>query len=934
MLYDDQDNMRSISLGSFEPFCKRILFSSLLDTSQISYNDGTLKGTYFGHNVVSEGSLKWFIVSTRSAIVLGDFTLANYYYDRLVATCPIPVAVFSILAVVSTLIGLATYYTSEPTPVEPLFYKEQSFEKRGGSKGDQKKVRGGRNERSWDHRLPRAEDYDLVFNPSLKRFVPRAIAHGGDEYDWLIGIARNIRPASFSSGDLTMRSMVFFVDSRRFYVTKHTFVALKSVNSFALYSDSGEILSVYSLDQFTYKYVEGQDLVAVTLHRDPGVPGIRDIVKRICSDYRRPTEKCIRLMKLEKDGASNLFCTVGNDIEYRETTITNQYKTLMAESSVAISGYYLIRSVKGEAGYCMFPYLSLDPRHQNSPIMGLHVGRVGDDAVACGMNIEDFPSIAQGSTDVMLHDVFFDNVNISEFVPENSEAFYRPVKSCYVPAFSKIEKSLIYHYLPDPGMAPSHLGKFINDDGVEISPMANVDAKIARSVPRGAPEGVYDCVEALDFYDGLGVPTSSFNWYVCSAQEAVVGIPGRLKNMPLNTAAGFPYMGKKKSDFLNDGVLKDEHAKASDDLLSMWRTGKFTSQVVTDNLKDECRDYERVNAGKTRLFNPGGFVEYITIKRVLGEVIEHIEHRRGRGAMKIGINPFSAEWDYEATNLFNKGGSDRVMGGDFAGMDLSTRRWLAWCFYKYLVRCTMATDESDLNLLLAISYNVFTTIHVRGCLSYVLWFGNSSGNFLTSFVNSCVCWVYFKFAFISLAPREYTKTFEESVYMMIYSDDNLGGVSKDCGFFNNLTFAAFCAEFYGVEYTSPSKSVQVNPFLAREDIIFLSRKFQRVERENGVAVYLAPLVPESLTKCLYWYNKDGSLTRAEALKAQVSSFLLELPMLPMGEARRYREMLIKALALARKNKAKIDINVPTLDVLLTSFWNSYSETCAVEKRFL
>ena len=144
-----------------------------------------------------------------------------------------------------------------------------------------------------------------------------------------------------------MRSMVFFIDSRRFYMTKHTAAALNEINSFSLFSDKGELLCTYSSDQFVYKFVENQDLVAVTLHRDVGVPGIRDVSKRLNKDVHRPTNKCIRLMKLEKDGSCNLFCTRGEDIEFRQSVITNQYKSLLNEASVKIDGYYLIRSVKG-----------------------------------------------------------------------------------------------------------------------------------------------------------------------------------------------------------------------------------------------------------------------------------------------------------------------------------------------------------------------------------------------------------------------------------------------------------------------------------------------------------------------------------------------------------------------------------------------------------
>ena len=93
---------------------------------------------------------------------------------------------------------------------------------------------------------------------------------------------------------------------------------------------------------------------------------------------------------------------------------------------------------------------------------------------------------------------------------------------------------------------------------------------------------------------------------------------------------------------------------------------------------------------------------------------------------------------------------------------------------------------------------------------------------------------------------------------------------------------------------------------------------------------MAPLVDDSLMKCLYWYKSDGVLTKKEALSAQISSFLLELPMLPTGVAEKKRKLLIKALKAARVG----GINIPTLDVLKKKFWNSYSETCSVDQPFI
>ena len=631
------DVMINYDFGVYKPLVSGLIFCTYFDTTVPVFHDGKLSALCYGYDVLlDEGKYDLFLVSvlkTVSKVDVEDFTMADYYYNRLVASCNIPVLLAAGLSIDAGLIAVACYFGCTSTPVEDISVV-QSWDKKDGTVGDMRRARGGRNDRFRDSPLPGADDahYDYVRNVNTGRFERRAIAHGGDDYDWLVAFSKNIRPARFSNGAMAMRSMVFFIDSRRFYMTKHTAAALNEINSFSLFSDKGELLCTYSSDQFVYKFVENQDLVAVTLHRDVGVPGIRDVSKRLNKDVHRPTNKCIRLMKLEKDGSCNLFCTRGEDIEFRQSVITNQYKSLLNEASVKIDGYYLIRSVKGEAGYCMFPYISLDPQHQNTPIIALHVGRVGDDAVACHMNLDDFPAVAQGSTDINPHEKFFKFDQVSDFVPENSEAYFRPVNSCFVPAKSKITKSLIYDFLPDPGMAPARLGNFITPDGVEVSPMANVDAKIAKSVPIGSPPGLYDSLEVTDFFDGLGVPSSCFEWRINSAQEAVSGIPGRLSNMPLNTAAGFPYSGKKKWDFVTDrtngggGQLDQEIADASDSLLDLWRKGDFTPQIVTDSLKDEVRDYERVNAGKTRLFNPGGLVEYITIKRVLGEMIRSEEH--------------------------------------------------------------------------------------------------------------------------------------------------------------------------------------------------------------------------------------------------------------------------------------------------------------------
>jgi len=520
------------------------------------------------------------------------------------------------------------------------------------------------------------------------------------------------------------------------------------------------------------------------------------------------------------------------------------------------------------AGMCAFPYVSLDPKHQNECLLGVYVARCGEDSVICPLFKDDFMGVSQ----IFTMDSYIDHfdTSVTTVGPLGTEPYFAPVKGVAIPVQTNFVKSSISEFLPQETyvVAPAVLKK---TNGV--SPLRNAHVKYDKFPPYSRPREVKEAMEEDDFWKGF-VGSEGFVWSLLSFEEALFG--GEDSNhLEASSSSGFPHIlgdKKKRRQFFDpsNGWYDPELKLMVETRLKLMRTGVYFNQVVTDCLKDELRPLDRVEACKTRLFNVGDLVTCIVTKMIFGKFIAYTKAHRARGSVAVGHNVHDFDWKWLHSHMF-KFGRSKVFGGDIESQDFSTARWMLLCALEFFseVFCLKEGSE-DFHLVASCLYSVMSTVHVCMGVSYHTWKGNSSGNWLTTFLNCLTTWVYFKTIFFVLKKENgFEGKFLDFVSMGIYGDDNQGSTTLD--WFNNISISVLFKKLFNVGFTDPEKGLIIDPWLPKSKQIFLSRKMV----EDGGYVR-APLQLDSLFGMLHFVRAKDNIEAEEKLKQNISVFQMEM----------------------------------------------------------
>jgi len=226
---------------------------------------------------------------------------------------------------------------------------------------------------------------------------------------------------------------------------------------------------------------------------------------------------------------------------------------------------------------------------------------------------------------------------------------------------SKIKPSLcidrIIEELGPNTCAPARLRPFVKN-GEVISPLFKAYAKLGRMMPNMVPNSIYDqilqhCSLSIETWHSPYTTGNSLR-RVLTDYETVNGCVG-LKQIDLSTSPGFPYSvecktGGKKEWFKQiDNTFQydmgDLVKKRLDERIGLARKGIKAETYYVDTLKDEPRPIEKVEEGKTRLFQVAPMDLNLAIRKYFGAFIAHMSMTFLDGESAIGVNCLSEEWD-------------------------------------------------------------------------------------------------------------------------------------------------------------------------------------------------------------------------------------------------------------------------------------------------
>ncbi|APG76722.1 hypothetical protein 1 [Beihai picorna-like virus 101] len=357
-------------------------------------------------------------------------------------------------------------------------------------------------------------------------------------------------------------------------------------------------------------------------------------------------------------------------------------------------------------------------------------------------------------------------------------------------------------------------------------------------------------------------------------EEMCVGIPGDpyVKVFNIKTSPGYPWKlcakqtGKK--DFFDENGLVTGYAKTElERVEQMLKDGIKPFVIGVDMLKDERREIEKVEQGKTRVFTVLPFHINLLLRKYTAYFQAHCMENACFGPSAVGINPHSPSWGILKRRLERVG--DNFIAGDY-------KKWDKWVPYPLMMEvCKIINnfyDDGPENARVrTMLFDVcFSMVRLCGDVLYSVSFGLPSGMAGTSIFNSIANEILFCTAFcdmsLSMRDSEKARMWLQGVEFTAYGDDHIVSVIDDLKWFNMETYQQWLKS-HGVEYTNASKGDVRGAFVKPCDLTYLKRHF--VERDGHC---YAPLdivvVQESISWC------RGTPTEAQSI-ACIRSALFE-----------------------------------------------------------
>jgi len=356
------------------------------------------------------------------------------------------------------------------------------------------------------------------------------------------------------------------------------------------------------------------------------------------------------------------------------------------------------------------------------------------------------------------------------------------------------------------------------------------------------------------------IPEYGDEIHIYDMETVVNGRPGLrfVDKMNRSSSAGAPWRKSKKflleylpSDDVWDSPVKldDEVVTRVHERLDKYRQGFQTHPMFVSHLKDEAVKKQKILTAKTRVFMASAVDFTVVMRMLLLPFVRVMQINSYVFESAPGMEAQTVAWDH-LYHYITQHGTNQMVSGDFKDYDISMRpHVILWAFEAIVtfMRKSGATEE-HCRMVESLGFDIaFALVDFNGTL--VTLFGkNPSGQALTVVINGIVNCLYMRYCYVSLSPElvDPLRSWNDSIALITYGDDNNIGVSQECPWFNHTAIARVLADC-NITYTMADKERQSVPFISIEEVDFLKRKY-RYEPELGAVV--APLEIASIHKML------------------------------------------------------------------------------------
>lgn len=312
---------------------------------------------------------------------------------------------------------------------------------------------------------------------------------------------------------------------------------------------------------------------------------------------------------------------------------------------------------------------------------------------------------------------------------------------------------------------------------------------------------------------------------------------------------------KKEAVLGYDGTPPDPDIRGSfeADIAEYFNLGDtqlvYPYQINFDKLKDEPLENKFVDAGKVRLFNITDFYDNTLMKMSIGDLVRKLDFLHMVGPQTCGLNMRGEA----ARQIYDMFAGRTVLAFDVSGFDNTVN-----AIFLPAAQCLIRKAYSRLADRRWAMWALMSTLHSLRFdrkVGRYRGLGNTSGNWLTTWINTLCNTVYFSTAVVYLALKHGDDPAQalSELRLRVYSDDNLSSLNRAWYTPTNVRDAFW--HLFKVELTNADKSpVTEASVYTIDNAEFLSRTFR-----NDGGIVFCPLAIPSLMGQLYYVRCPRNL---------------------------------------------------------------------------
>jgi hypothetical protein len=662
------------------------------------------------------------------------------------------------------------------------------------------------------------------------------------------------------------------------FITSHAMLAIGDIVRVEIVDGSDKVVSVHHVTKTTF--LENRDGVRVDFDARR-MQSWGDLSKhlrsrdglKITSPMARVT---VRSTVKKMHVVTETMYIEGRGSEFQTCNLPVGYYDMEGQRQrIEVREYYRVIDCKGRGGDCGRAYVAFI--RDSADIIGIHMAGLGNDSYVCPVYLEDCIEVSK--LPMVVLDAAVGQYELNQIGMITLPGECKLNKVTFMPTKTVFTESVIHEAMEMDGrvtVAPAQLTYFTNEEGHRVDPREKGFMKFADR------KQVMD-YSLLDYYfenvrkvnKGFGKPRRTVR--KLTIEEAIFGNERvEALNQTASVTCDFPEFSSRKDMWNKEtGWIHPTIRKKVMELDSMTKKqDKHMMMHATVSTKDELRDLERVALGKTRLFMNCSLVWCIFLKMCLGDYYAELKTHMADVASSVGVNPFGFDWQRMYYYLNEIDGE--FMAADCPGYDLGVLfdmtygLWILYCD----AFCVSTTSEFGIQLFFV----------ARAAASGILMYqGNAyrsdrsvwSGGYETSFANTYWNRTMHKLCFIRFRP-DHTWKFEKCVRGLYYGDDNVIKTRFDTvKWYNMLTLKEGFEKYFGMGYTTSSKTEVLTPFVKREEVEFLGRSFRLVFKEEKLVMIAAPLNWDSIYGMLSWIRKSADVSNEEQLTINIRTACME-----------------------------------------------------------